>query len=63
MIALSNYVSSVSIDISHNHLEETDECIVKLCKFSVGNLKLSFLNQNIIMLCILKRTISMRWFF
>ena len=34
MNVLSNYVSSVSIDISHNQLEEIDECIVKLCKFS-----------------------------
>ena len=63
MNVLSNYVSSDSIDISNNQLEEINECIVKLCKFSVGNLKLSFLNQNTIMLCVLKRTISMRWFF
>ena len=34
MNVLSNYVSSVSIDISHNQLEKIDECIVKLCKFS-----------------------------
>ena len=34
MYVLSNYVNSDSIDISHNQLEEKDECIVKLCKFS-----------------------------
>ena len=34
MNVLSNCVSSVSIDIGHNQLEEIEECIVKLCKFS-----------------------------
>ena len=34
MNVLSNYVSSDSIDISHNQLEEIYDCIVKLCKFS-----------------------------
>ena len=34
MNALSNHISSVSIDISHNQLGEIDECIVKSCKFS-----------------------------
>ena len=34
MNVLSNYRSSVSIYIRHNQLEEIDECIVKLCKFS-----------------------------
>ena len=34
MNVLSNYVSSVSKNISHNQLEEIDECIVKLYKFS-----------------------------
>ena len=33
MNVLSNYVSSVSRAISHNQLEEIDECLVKLCKF------------------------------
>ena len=34
MNVLSNYVSSVSIDICYNQLYEKDKCIVKLCKFS-----------------------------